>query len=395
MKYTCLFGGGAVRGIAYVGVIKALEELNIQIKTSGGSSVGSIIAVLAAVGYSADEIEKVFLKVNFDLFKDVELSIRPKLALSKGEVFLKWIRGLIESKYYGKRYVQGKNNPVTFADLDKNLVIITTDLSNYDCKEFSRFETPDYEIAKAIRISCTMPGLMRPIEYDNAILVDGDLQKSWPMWKLSKNFLLPDERVLEFRLEGYTKEHEMNAINFANTIYSCMTAMSTTFIVDIYGKKDKFDYVVLNTGDIIIVDFNLPREKRKQLISLGYEQTIAYFKKELPRKKAVILAHYKKISTHIAKIKKLIDKNKPVKAKAQVNELFGDLCELNKIIDLADYEQLKEFRTLFFANIKYPSLFGKVKLKNEEQVKSAIDEIKIKISEKIAGFEAYLSEFPL
>ena len=70
-KYTCLFGGGAIRGLAYVGAIRAMEELGIEYDIVGGSSVGSIIAALIAVGYKSYEIESFFMKVNFDLFKDI------------------------------------------------------------------------------------------------------------------------------------------------------------------------------------------------------------------------------------------------------------------------------------------------------------------------------------
>ena len=46
LKYTCLFGGGAIRGMAYIGTIRALEELGIEYDIIGGSSVGSVIASL-------------------------------------------------------------------------------------------------------------------------------------------------------------------------------------------------------------------------------------------------------------------------------------------------------------------------------------------------------------
>ena len=98
LKYTCLFGGGAIRGAAYAGAVKALEELNITPENIGGSSVGSIVAALMAVGYNADELKEIFLDVNFDLFRDFQFGLGPKFALSKGEVFLDWIRDLIEEK---------------------------------------------------------------------------------------------------------------------------------------------------------------------------------------------------------------------------------------------------------------------------------------------------------
>ena len=237
-QYACLFGGGAIRGAAYCGTVKAMEEIGINPDIVAGSSVGSIIAGLLAVGYSAKELREVFLQVNFELFRDLQFALGPQFAISKGEVFLEWIRDLIEKKYYGDKYKKGTHKAVTFSDLEKNLVIITTDLSSFECKEFSKQETPDFEIATAIRISCSMPGLMKPIEYNNRVLVDGDLQKGSPMWKLSKNLQPENLRILEFRLEGNFEGNDKNSIEYINSIYSYATSVATSFIIDVYNKND-------------------------------------------------------------------------------------------------------------------------------------------------------------
>lgn len=395
-KYTCLFGGGAIRGVSYIGAVKALEELGITPQTLAGSSVGSIIAALLAVGYNSGELKEIFLKVNFDLFRDISLGLGPVFALSKGEVFLDWLRDLIESKFYGEKYKKGANRSVTFKDIDKNLVIITTNLSNFECKEFSRYETPDFEIASAIRISCCMPGLMKPIEYNKTILVDGDLQKSWPMWKLSKNLLLNDERILEFRLEGYYDDNNNNlsGLDYANAVYSCMTAMSTSFITNIYAGKDKFDYIVLNTGDVVVVDFNINANKRNELMKIGYDQTMEYFKQILPCKKSKIKDNYFVILNHLNKINKLISSNNILKAKMQLGDLFTDLCDLHNIIDLTDYEDLKSFKNLFLQNIIYPPLFGKAKINNERFIKTELTRMIKNITDKVAELENYLALYP-
>ena len=396
LKYTCLFGGGAIRGVSYIGVIKAFEELGIIPNTLAGSSVGSIFAALLAVGYTAEELKQVFLKVNFELFKDISIGIGPIFALSKGEVFLEWVRELIEKKFYGEKYKKGANRAVTFKDIDKNLVVITTDLSNFECKEFSKFETPDYEIASAIRISCCMPGLMKPIEYNKMLLVDGDLQKSWPMWQLSKNLLLDDERILEFRLEGYYEnDNNISGIDYANAVYSCMTAMSTSFIKNLYTKKDKFDYIVLNTGDIVVVDFNINETKRNDLILAGYNQTMDYFKNTLPIKKQALKDDYEIIFSHLEKIQKFISAKKILKAKIQLGELFTDMCELNKTIDSADYIFIKNFKDLLFKNISYPPLFGRMYINNEQLIKTELAQLINKISEKILELESYLKQYPI
>lgn len=392
-KYTCLFGGGAIRGVSYIGAIRAMEELGINPNRLAGSSVGSIIASFLAVGYSAEELKDIFIKVNFELFKDISIGLGPLFALSKGEVFLEWVRELIEKKYYGDAYKKGTNPAVTFKDIEKNLVIITTNLSNFECKEFSVQETPDYEIASAVRISCCMPGLMKPIEYNKTLLVDGDLQKSWPMWKLSKNLLTDEERILEFRLEGNYDTNDISGIDYANAVYSCMTAMSTSFITNIYANKDKFDYVVLNTGDIVVVDFNINESKRNDLIESGYNQTMTYFKKFLPSKKAKIKKNYEIILSHMTKIQKQIKLRNILKAKNQLGDLFIELSDLCEIIDLTDYNSLKTFRDLLLKNIKYPALFGKITLNNQSLVSAELTKIINKLTEKIHELNKYLITF--
>ena len=392
-KYTCLFGGGAIRGVSYIGAVKALEELGILPDRLAGSSVGSIFAALLAVGYNAEELKDIFIKVNFELFKDISIGLGPLFAISKGEVFLEWVRELIEKKYYGENYKKGVNPAVTFKDIKKNLVVITTNLSNFECKEFSKFDTPDYEIASAVRISCCMPGLMKPIEYNKTLLVDGDLQKSWPMWKLSKHLLNDDERILEFRLEGNYESNDISGINYANAVYSCMTAISTSFITNIYGNKDKFDYIVLNTGDIVVVDFNINEAKRNDLINSGYNQTISYFKDFLIEKKSKIRHNYSIIQAHITKIQKYIKSNNIQKAKNQIGELFMDLPELSEIIDLTDYNEIKKFRDIFLKNLKYPALFGKVTLSNFKLIDTELNKINNKISKKLEEFDSYLKTY--
>jgi len=395
LKYTCLFGGGAIRGTAYVGTVKALEEIGINPTNIAGSSVGAIVATLVALGYSAQELRDVFLGVNFELFRDVQFGLGPNFALSKGEVFLEWVRELIEKKFYGKKYVKGKNKAVTFKDIEKNLIIITTDLTNFTCKEFSKYETPDFEIATAIRISCTMPGLMKPYEYNNILLVDGDLQKSMPMWKLSPNLIHENERILEFRLEGEFDGSDKNALDYMNTIYTCITSICTTYIAGMYKDRDKYDYVTINTGDVIVVDFNYPKEKREQLMQNGYEQTMNYFTKVLPNKKENLLRIYYRIGKQLKKCEKLINSKKIIKAKHALAEIFIELCEVKDVIDEKIYAEIQSFNKTFNANIKHPALFGNVTLKKEQEVKTEIDTILKDLAEKVYELESYLIKFPI
>ena len=239
-KYTCLFGGGAIRGLAYVGAIRAMEELGIDYDIIGGSSVGSIFATLLACGYKSYELEKLFLRVNFELFRDVHFGFGRNIALSKGQIFEDWLEEHIIKK------VEKPNGALTFEDLEKTLVIITTNLKTFSTQEFSKIETPEFEVAKAIRISSSMPGLMPPYQYNGAELVDGDLQKAAPMWKLAETLNNSESRILEFRLEGDCDKNNKNPLAFINTIYSCVTDVATDFVNEIYGQNDHFDCIKIN-----------------------------------------------------------------------------------------------------------------------------------------------------
>lgn len=389
-QYTCIFGGGAVRGMSYVGTVKALEELGIQPNTLAGSSVGAIFAGLLAVGYTAEELKEIFMQVNYELFRDIHFGFGESFALSKGTIFLDWLKELIEQKFYKENYKKGENLPVTFGDLEKNLVIITTDLTNFKYKEFSKFETPDFEIAYAIRISSSMPGLMRPVEHKGSLLVDGDLQKSWPSWRLSKNLCPDDERILEFRLEGDYEGKGRNPLNFMNTVYSCVTSLATDFIIDTYGYRDKFDYIKINTGSVIVVDFNISEEKRQKLMDIGYEQTLDYFQSFLPEKKKKILTYYRDIFKQLNKIKKSVFSNKIKAAKEELGDLYMCFSDSRKVIDLKYYNMIEDFKEKFFEDISPLSIFGVCSLKNPKLIKTQINLVCTHFEEKILELERYI-----
>lgn len=391
-KYTCLFGGGAIRGAAHAGVIKALDKLGIEPTTLAGSSVGSLVAALYAVGYTWSELADVFLSVNFELFRDISLGFTQKFALSKGEVFLDWFRDLIERKYYGEAYLKGQCKRVTFRDIKKNLIIITTNMKDFSCREFSSFETPDFEIAMAVRISCCMPGLMRAVTLDDELLVDGDLMKGKPMWSLSKNIQAVQDRILEIRLEGSFSGSDQNPLDYVNGMYSCMTASETSFIKNLYGGHDRYDYLVINTGNVIVVDFNYPLDKRQAIIDEGYRQTMEYFTNYLPLKKQKLLDTYFKILDILRNVQGFMLIRKFVAAKNSMSELFVYLARVNKYIDSDLYDSLCLFQKLLAANV-VTGLLGRSKCNNITTVADSLNNIIADLTARTNEFEDYIRKF--
>ena len=383
LKYTCLFGGGAIRGMAYIGTIRALEELGIEYDIIGGSSVGSIMATLLACGYKSYELENLFMKVNFDLFKDIHLGFGKPFALSKGEIFLDWLNELISKK------INVHGNNATFKDIEQKLVIITTDLTKFKSQEFSNIATPDFEVAQAIKISSSMPGLMAPYEYNDSFLVDGDLQKASPMWRLSKNLNNSESRILEFRLEGDYNKDETNAISFINTIYSCVTDVATGFVTELYGKNDRFDCIRINTGDVFFADFNLNKEARRNLINIGYEQTMSYFKKFLPEKKRKILEVYERISTYLKKAQKGLKSNNVEEVQWWFGDIFTALCENKEIVDPIIYEKIVQLKNSL-NNATSTVLFFHTCFKGAKHLEVQMKEVILSLDMRIADLKLYL-----
>ena len=388
--YTCIFGGGAVRGIAYVGAINAISDIGLDIRTLAGSSVGSIVASFLAVGYNPDEIKDLLFDVKFDLFKDIHFSINKQFALSKGNIFTEWVRECIEKKFYGDLYKKGENEPVKFKDLSKNLIVLTTDLNTFKPCEFSSFETPDYEVASAIRISCSMPGLMTPVEYDGKRLVDGDLLKGIPLWKLSKNISCSENRILEFRLEGDTVSGDGNTFDFLNSIYSCMTCASTDFIMDVFGENDKYDYVKITTGDIIVIDFNMTKESREELVKMGYNDAIKCLTKDCVSKKIRISGFYERIVKSLQELLRTLKYNDVNKTNDVLKDLFIFLSDAYRFVDPDVFESLWTLKNDILTAPKTKSWFKGEKFKDKELYISTVDILKKVIESKLIELEDYI-----
>ena len=101
-------------------------KFNVEFDVVAGSSVGSIFATLLACGYKSYELENLFMKVNFELFRDIHLGFGKNIALSRGEIFIDWLNELISRKH---EHIKKRN--LNFNDLEQNLVIITTNLKDF------------------------------------------------------------------------------------------------------------------------------------------------------------------------------------------------------------------------------------------------------------------------
>ncbi len=393
-QYLCIFGGGAIRGLAYLGALRAMKELGISIKSFAGSSVGAVFAAYASLDYTYEEFQEIFKEVNFDLFRDVRFDLTKKFAISKGEHFLDWIRTGIEKKFYKENYQKGQNPPVTFKDIDKDFFVITTNINGCNPYVFSKYTTPDFEVAQAVRISTSLPGLLEPFEYEKNVLIDGDIMKSWPMWRICDILCPKDCRVIEFRLEGAKCWPDVkNSVEYLNAVFATMSNFATEYIMETYQPKDKFDYIKIDTDHILPVQFTLPQSERDKLVELGYATTMEYFKKTLLQKKKELLPRYQIILDHLIKVKNALVTNRILSAKSQVCDLFIYLCEAKRFIDSTIYESAVKFKDYFFSHIKESFFWKKIELKDAREIDFYLNKLYNEVLERCIELEDYIKEF--
>ena len=370
-KHFIIFGGGGVRGLCYCGAYKAILENNIQPTGFAGSSIGAVFAGLTALGYSYDETYEILSDTGVKVFRDLNFGFKKEIAFSKGEVFLDWMREKLEQKFYQDKYQKGKMLPVKFGDIEKKLIIFSVDLTNMKFKEFSNELTPDYEIAKAIRASVSMPGLFTPLETDDGLLVDGDLLKSTPLWRVTNSIKNLEEKIIEFRLEdNETPKKITNSIEYVNRVYNAISGFATDYIIDLYKERDKFDYIKINTPDISVVDFLITKEKKKELYDIGYNATNKYFKEFYPQKRKMLSVKYENLLKHLAKFQKEFSKANIINAYLYLCEIFVYLCEEKKYLDVKIYEDICSFKNKFENNYSSFNFFGfkKAGIKNKEEL---------------------------
>ena len=161
---TVVLSGGGIRGIAHVGVLKILEEEGIPIRRIVGSSIGSLVGALYASCKDASRVES-FVK-GLPLYKLPDLSFS-----SQG-----FIAG---TKLH--RIIREFTGAERFEDLSIPLVVNATDLRTGHEIVFDKGP-----LLPALHASSAFPGVIRPLEHEGMLLVDGGVSNTLPVHLASK-----------------------------------------------------------------------------------------------------------------------------------------------------------------------------------------------------------------
>ena len=225
MKIGLALAGGGVRGAAHIGAIKALQENGINIDAVGGTSAGSIVAALYAMGYTTDEMIKIF-----NYFSKSVMAISPK-DIFNGMREVRGIRlgGITSShnielaieeaaKLKEIKYIKDIQMPITIptTDLLSDREIIFTNCEGLQGEEYIH----DIEIGKAVRASSTFPAMYSPFEYKGYQFVDGGIFDNLPTIETKK---LGVDKVISIRFKLKSPRKQKTIYNIAMQSLDLMT----------------------------------------------------------------------------------------------------------------------------------------------------------------------------
>lgn len=185
-----LSGGGA-KGLAHIGILKALDSAGIKVDYITGTSMGSIIGSLYAVGYSADSIEKVTRNIDWDQLLSNQSSLR-SIFMEEKEEYSKYV---VELPWVSHRFrlpsgmLEGQELWLKFSELFFPV---------YAEKDFSKFSIPfrcigtdvgtgegvvmkEGEIISAIRASMAIPSVFTAVDFNGKKLIDGGVVRNFPV----------------------------------------------------------------------------------------------------------------------------------------------------------------------------------------------------------------------
>lgn len=162
-RLNLVLGGGGARGLAHIGVLKALEQAEIPVGYLAGTSMGGLVGALYAAGWSAEQIEAEALSMTSfrSLIKLIDLAPAR--------------RGLLEGQRVWDYLCEMLGENLSFDQLKLPLAVVAVDLCT--AREVVLDQGP---VVEAVLATTAVPGLLPPVTRDGCQLADGGILNNLP-----------------------------------------------------------------------------------------------------------------------------------------------------------------------------------------------------------------------
>jgi predicted acylesterase/phospholipase RssA len=278
---SIVVSGGIFKVISVIGVIKYLEEnvLINNLKNYVGTSAGSIICFMLALGLNSDELKKMIIDLSkddeilqFDIDMDSICNMIDTYGIDSGNRIEIPCRKILLKKLYRK--------DITFLEFTKitgkNLVICVSNLTKEKTEYWSVDTQPNMSVIKAIRISCSVPIFFPPVKIDDMLYLDGGVYNNFPLGYFKENYL---KNIIGINIVSSNYQNTDNFIQYMRfLIFSVIETSQTKLINDFknnvitleFNEKEKTttfkDFKCIISDEII-----------DKYILNGYETTKKHF----------------------------------------------------------------------------------------------------------------------
>lgn len=275
-KIGLVLSGGGARGMAHIGVLKVLEEVGIYPDYITGTSMGSVVGGLYALGYTADELDSITNTADWSVILGNDIDYR-NVAYEEKEYFNRY---LLELPTVGltpslpKGVLDGQNLFKLFSDLTR---------SAHDIEDFDELPVPYRAIAtdietgqsvtlkkgsltNSMRASMAIPSVFTPVEIDGRLLVDGGLVRNFPVTEAKD--LGADIIIGVFVSTDLDKKEDLNSlvdILFQSSfVMSAYDSREQTTLVDYYVEPELTGYSSSSFSDA------------DSIVARGYKSALAF-----------------------------------------------------------------------------------------------------------------------
>jgi NTE family protein len=179
-KIAFVASGGAAKGIAHLGVLKAAEELGIPFELYVGSSAGAVLCAAVSQGISVEKLVDALRPRWKRRFHGPSLGYRTFFELGLPPSWDGW--GYLFSGFFSlgrlELYLRDRLPKNDFRRVDKELYVVGTDLDSTERVVFGRGYEEHVPISQACAASCAIPILFRPVKIDGHYYIDGEVKRT-------------------------------------------------------------------------------------------------------------------------------------------------------------------------------------------------------------------------
>ncbi|TQS74526.1 patatin-like phospholipase family protein [Ornithinibacillus gellani] len=292
MKIDCVFSGGGVKAYAFLGALESIEQKELSIQRTAGTSAGSILAAFLAAGYTSTEIRKLMDSLDLSLFLDPPklTTLIPgskwfflyfQMGIYKGNRFENWLHTQLANK-----------NVHTFSDLkEQALRVVVSDLTlgklvviPDDLKDIYGIDPAHFPVSKAVRMSAGFPYFFMPKKMPGkvnmkSIIVDGGLLSNFPLWLFKNDKGDMKRPVLGVQLsESIELQKPRKISNAQNMLHALFSTMKQAHDTRYISKSNEDNIIFIPVKSIHATDFNIDDATKQSLIVQGKSSAAVFLK---------------------------------------------------------------------------------------------------------------------